>query len=116
MDCAAGVDAGAVEVEGQIEAKEEVGENPCVEAEFEGQFDLERALGSGEAFEVEVEAGESEQRRSAPQLPLCITASLTTEAKAEFSLEKSKIEITTIFANNVTWLGQTRSNPSHLLS
>ena len=76
VDCAAGVDAGAVDVERQIEAKGEVGENPCVEAEFEGQVEFERALGPGEAFEVKV--GARAQLRPEQK---------TTEAKAGFSLE-----------------------------
>ena len=66
------------------------------EAELEGQSEVKRALGPGEAFCVEVEVEHSKVKRSATQLLqrerlfVFITASLTTEAKVAFFLEIHK--------------------------
>ena len=105
VDCAAGVDAGAVEIGGQFEAKRAVGTDLAAgvdevsEAELEGQSEVKRALGPGEAFSVEVEVEQSKVKRSATQLLqrerlfVFITASLTTEAKVTFFLEIHKARL-----------------------
>ena len=99
VDCAAGVDACAVELGGQFEAKRTVGAgvDKVSEAELEGQSEVKRALGPGEAFCVEVEVEHSKVKRPGTQLLqrerlfVFITASLTTEAKVAFFLEIHKV-------------------------